>query len=99
MVLTENGPRLRFKAADLALEADGKVQVDCNEFRVRASSGIVYETAGDKAESVGGNAVTVVQGDARTAGRTVGIQAIRGDVRVKANDDVKLTGERVLLNC
>lgn len=99
VVLTENGPRLRFKAADLALQADGKVQVDCDEFRVRATSAIVHETPGDKAESVGGNAVTVVQGDVRTAGRTVGIQAIRGDVRVKANDDVKLTGERVLLNC
>lgn len=30
---------------------------------------------------------------------SVSIQARRGDVRVTANDDVKLNGERVLLNC
>ena len=30
---------------------------------------------------------------------TVSIQARRGDVQLTANDDVKLNGERVLLNC
>ena len=46
VVLTENGPRLRFKAADLALEADGKVQVDCDEFHVRSKGDIVHEATG-----------------------------------------------------
>ena len=30
---------------------------------------------------------------------SVSIQARRGDVQLTANDDVKLNGERVLLNC
>lgn len=99
VVLTESGPRLRFKAADIALEADGKVQVDCDEFHVRAASGIIHETDGNMGERVAGDAVTVVKGDLRVSARTAGVRATRGDVRLKANDDVKLEGERIMLNC
>jgi hypothetical protein len=99
VTLTEEGPRLRFKAAELALEADGKVQVDCDEFHVRSRGDIVHEAAGNMGESVAGNAVTVVRGDLRVSARTAGVRATRGDVRLKANDDVKLEGERIKLNC
>jgi hypothetical protein len=99
VVLTESGPRLRFRAADIALEADGKVQVDCDEFHVRSRGDIVHEAAGNMGESVAGNAVTVVRGDLRMSARTAGVRATRGDVRLKANDDVKLEGERIKLNC
>jgi len=99
VVLTESGPRLRFKAADIALEADGKVQVECDAFHVRAKSDIIHEAAGNLGETVGGNAVTVVRGDLRMSARTAGVRATRGDVRLKANDDVKLEGERIKLNC
>ena len=97
--LTDAGPRLRFRAAALALEADGKVQVDCDEFHVRAKSGITQETDGDLGERVAGNAITVVDGHLRMSALTAGVRATRGDVRLKANDDVKLTGERIKLNC
>lgn len=99
VALTEDGPRLRFKAADLALEADGKVQVDCEEFNVQARSAIVQHTDGDLEQRAAGNAVVVADGDVRMSGQTAGVRAKRGDVRLKANDDVKLTGERILLNC
>src|SRR5690242_7641368 len=45
--LTERGPVLRFRAAELELAASGEVRVDCDRFQVRATSGIVQETAGD----------------------------------------------------
>ena len=38
-------------------------------------------------------------GDLTTQGRTQTIVADLGDVKVKANDDVCLNGERVLVNC
>lgn len=99
ITLTAAGPRLRFKAAALALEADGKVQVACDEFRVCSRGDIVHEAAGNMGASVAGNAVTVVGGDLRVSARTAGMRATRGDVRLKANDDVKLEGERIKLNC
>jgi hypothetical protein len=99
VVFTENGPRLRFKAADLALEADGKVQVDCDEFHVRSKGDIVHEADGNMGERVEGNAITVVRGNYRVSACTAGVRATRGDVRLKANDDVKLEGERIKLNC
>ncbi len=99
VVLTEDGPRLRFKAADLALEANGKVQVDCDEFHVRSKGDIIHEADGNMGERVEGNAVTVVRGNLRVSACTAGVRATRGDVRLKANDDVKLEGERIKLNC
>ena len=38
-------------------------------------------------------------GDVKSAGRSQEIVADLGDVRVKANDDVRLNGERVRCNC
>jgi hypothetical protein len=99
VVLGEDGPRLRLKAAALALEAEGRVEVECDEFHVRAKSNIVHEAGGNMGENVAGNAVTVVGGDLRMTARTAGMRASRGDVRLKANDDVKLEGERIKLNC
>ena len=99
VLLTKNGPRLRFRAADLALEADGKVQVDCDEFHVRSKGDIIHEAEGNMGERVEGNAITVVRGNFRLSACTAGVRATRGDVRLKANDDVKLEGERIKLNC
>lgn len=39
------------------------------------------------------------EGDIATRAREQVIEARLGDVRVKANDDVKLNGERIRLNC
>jgi hypothetical protein len=55
---------------------------------------------------LGSGAAVEVTGDLRLAGRTLtlhgreGVQVTSGgDVRVKANDDLRLDGERVLMNC
>ena len=74
---------LRFRAADLELASAGEVRIDCDRFHVRAAQGIVQETGGELALS----------------GRTAKIEAERGDVEIEANDDVKLRGERIKLNC
>jgi len=83
VVFTERGPLLRFRAADLELAATGAVRVDCDRFHVRAAQGIVQETGGE---------LTL-------AGRSARIEAERGDVEIQANDEVRLNGERVKLNC
>ncbi|APR88181.1 hypothetical protein A7982_13530 [Minicystis rosea] len=83
VILTERGPVLKMRAVDLELSAAGAVRVDCDRFHVRAASGIVQETGGELA--LGGRAATIT--------------AERGDVAIEANDDVRLRGERVKLNC
>jgi hypothetical protein len=83
VLLTERGPVLRFRAADLELSAAGEVRVDCDRFAVQAKNGILQESGGD----------VVLRGAAAR------IEAERGDVEIEANDDVQLRGERIKLNC
>ena len=99
VVMTPRGPLLRFRAADLELAATGEVSVECDRFRVRAESGIVQETAGNFGLRVGGEAAVAVRGDLQTTARSTKIAAERGDVKIEANDDVRLLGERIKLNC
>lgn len=97
--LTDQGPVLRFRAAEMQLESSGAVKVDCESFEVHASGGIKQHTGGDLEQIVSGDAETWVRGDQRSQARSQQIRALQGDVRLQANDDVKLAGERVKLNC
>lgn len=83
VVLTPSGPLLRFHAAQVALDCPGSVQVRCGSFEI--------ETAGDIVHRAGGAL--------RAESDEISLQARRGDVDVRANDDINLTGERVRLNC
>lgn len=99
VVLTPRGPVLKFESAAMKLESTGKIEVDCDRLHLRSKRGIVQETGGDLIQHAGGNAELAVRGDASTVARSVELTSRRGDVRLRANDDVKLNGERVRLNC
>jgi hypothetical protein len=97
--MTPEGPVLRFRAADVELDATRDVRVSCDRFHVRAKSGIVEETGGDLVQRVNGDAAVEVHGKHSTTAREVAVEAKRGNVKIEANDDVDLVGERVRLNC
>lgn len=80
---TDSGPVLRFPSAALRLESEEDVEVACRDFRVRARGEVDLEA----------------EGAARLEGHAVEVRSRRRDVRVRANDDVRIDGERVLLNC
>ena len=67
----------------LSLKTDGDLALSARRIDLNASEGMSLTTAGDLT----------------TQGRTQTIVADLGDVKVKANDDVCLNGERVLVNC
>jgi hypothetical protein len=97
--MTEKGPLLRFRAADLELEATRDVKVHCEEFHVKAEKNIVQETGGDFRQRIGGDADVKVRGRMTLAARDTRLQAKRGNVQIEANDDVEVLGERIKLNC
>ena len=99
VTMTERGPLLRFKAADVQLGATRDIHVDCERFVLRAKDGIEHRTAGDLEEVVGGNRITKVRKLHACVARDVAIDAARGTVKISANDDVQLAAERVRLNC
>jgi len=99
VTLTADGPVLHFQAARMALESAGRIAVECDEFDVRARTSIRQHSEGDLEQRALGDASLRVRGDLETEARCTEIRSRRGDVRVLANDDVRINGERVRLNC
>jgi len=83
VALTPAGPVLRFHAAQVQLECAGSVSLRCDSFNL--------QTTGDIVQQAGGNL--------RAESNEITLEARRGNVDVVANDDIKLNGERVRLNC
>jgi hypothetical protein len=97
--LTDRGPVLSFRAAEMQLQTTGRLSLECDQLDVRASRGIRQHTGGDFEQIVSGDAQTWVRGDSVSTARVTTIRSIQGNVEVQANDDVRLNGERVKLNC
>ncbi len=77
------GPVARLRTAAVQIETSQDVDVRCRSFRVEASEDISLRS----------------QGALKAAGATVAVEASVGSVVARANDDVQLLGENVLLNC
>jgi hypothetical protein len=88
--VTEEGPVLRFESG-LVIEASGDLELAGRRVAIRGREGLAIESGGD--------AAIEVAGELTTRAREQTVEARLGDVKVKANDDVKLVGERVRLNC
>lgn len=97
--MTDKGPLLRFRAADVELEATRDVKVHCEEFHVKADKHIIQESGGDLRQRIGGQADVKVRGRMTLAAKETRVQAKRGNVQIEANDDVEVLGERIKLNC
>lgn len=77
------GPVARLRTAAVQIEASEDVDVRCRAFRVEASEDISLRS----------------QGAVKASGGTVALDARLGSVVARANDDVQLLGENILLNC
>ena len=86
ITLAPEGPLVELSSAALSVEAHGAVKVACESFEVAARKGVALRAGGD---------VTV---DAEQAILTSAFEqahvARRGDYRLKANDDVRVDGDR-----
>jgi len=91
ILITDTGPLLRFRSADLQLQAIGSVKVECEDYSVKATRSILHETEG--------HLLLKAKEELDMEGKVSTLCATRGDVKIKANDDVRLNGERIRLNC
>jgi len=88
--ITEGGPVLSFHDS-LQIQAAGIVGIEGQTVAIRGREGVQIES--------GGNTSIVAKGDFSSVADAQSIRARLGDVEVKANDDVRLRGERIKLNC
>ncbi len=91
------GPVLHFEQAELTLSG-ADVQVDCDAFRVNARSSLELRSEGSISQRAEAELRATAGGTAKLIGHDVRVVSRRGDVAVKANDDVRLVGERIWLN-
>ncbi len=91
ITVTDQAITLHVERADLAIRAERELEVSAERLHFHARSGLAITSNGD---------MTVeATGDISTTGRTQRIEATHGNINLDANDDVRLQGERVRLNC
>ena len=89
--VSERGPVLRFEGAGLAIKAAGELSLEARRLSLHAEEALSLSTGGDLR--------LAAAGDLHSVARVQTLTAELGDVRVEANDDVRIDGERVLVNC
>ena len=96
---TADGPCLCFASATIHLAAKGDMRLDCENLAIRARQCIEIEAGRDVRQWTEGRHVIAAGEEVRLEGANVEIEALQGAARVRANDEVQLLGEAVLLNC
>jgi len=96
--LRETGPIVRVRAAALQVETVGPILLGCERFELRARDGIRLASDGDFTATAGGDIDVRANGLAHCQGDAVRVRARNGEAQIEARDDVRLQGERVLLN-
>jgi hypothetical protein len=89
--VSERGPVLRFEGPSLTLKAAGELALSARKLTLHADEALTLRTGGDLE--------LCAAGEIRSTATAQTIIAELGDVRLDANDDVKIDGERVLVNC
>ncbi len=95
---TAAGPVLNFSAAAFNLQTPGDVKINCRKLLVNSTEAIELNSGGNMVQKINGEKTTQVRGKSFYEAHTVAIKSRRGNVNVKANDDVRLDGERIKLN-
>jgi len=90
ITITPQGISLHVAGGDLTLATDGALAIQAEELALHGRRGVSISSDGD--------ATLRAAGDIHSEGRIQNIRARLGNVNVKANDDVKLDGERIKLN-
>jgi hypothetical protein len=89
--VTDSGPVLRFEGQGLRIQAAGELTLEAEELRLHGRASLNLTTGGDLA--------LVADGDLASEARIQEIRARLGNVNIAANDDVRIDGERVMVNC
>ncbi len=89
--VANGGVTLRITAPKVALEASGDLSIGADRLALHARRELTVSSGGDLA--------LVAAHDMESRAQAHLVRAEQGSVDVKASDDVKLAGERVMVNC
>lgn len=96
--ISEEATTLTIAAENIELKASNKIAIAADMVQITGASEVFMKSQGNLIQSVAGDAMMITQGDKQDIARIQNITSALGDVNIKANDDVKLKGERIKLN-
>jgi hypothetical protein len=91
IAVTSQGVALMLDGPKIALQASGALSLSAETLTLQGRSGVEIASGGDL--------TMAVAGDLHSHAYAHVVRAERGCVDVKASDDVRLSGERVMVNC
>lgn len=91
VVVTDTGTSIRLEGEDVQIRSSGRLSLDGESVAIRGRDGVSLQSGADMEVDAAG----VIRSEAH-AQRLI---ARRGDTTIYANDDVRLDGERIRMNC
>ena len=91
IAITPAGALLQLHGVDLRIQTAGDLSIEAERLAFHGRSSVAVTSGGD--------AILHAAGDMHSRARIQTIEADLGNVNVRANDDVAISGERVRVNC
>jgi hypothetical protein len=86
-----DGASVELAGGPVVLKVDGDLRIEAERLQLHGSDRLSL--------SSGNDAELVVAESLTTIAKRQSVTSTRGDVRIQANDDVRLDGERIRMNC
>ena len=99
ITFTENGLELTINAKNLKINVSEQLSLSGEEINIHASKKLSLISDGNLISEIDGSMVTHVRGDNENIARIQKVTSTLGNIEMIANDNFKVEGERVLLNC
>lgn len=96
--VSDAGPVLSFKAAQLELTATGHVAIRGESVEISAERDLSLASGGDQHDLVAGARHSRIEGEDRLEASSIAIQASAGALRAKACEGIYLDADRIGLN-
>lgn len=97
--ITSNGLSVSMNAKELSIHAEELLSLSSRRINIAATDQLSICTEGHLVQKVEKDSLTEIGGTNKLLAQVQKITATLGNVEIKANDDVRLDGERVKLNC
>ena len=97
--MTSHGPQVTIKAGILSITSNQEMHIESNLVKIRAKEKLILESEGDFVETIKGNKNVNIEGISNNKALIQNLIANLGNVNIKANDDLRLDGEKILINC
>lgn len=99
ITMNPKGLVVNLNAAELNINASEELNMSAKKVNINASEQINIKTKGNLVQQIDKDLLTEVGGTNKQIAQVQKITATLGGVNIKANDNITLQGEQVLLNC